>query len=384
MDEEQLNETSPPQSTKLRVIKALTLALVFITVFLALGFVGVEKTSSSQFCSSCHEMKPEYYTWKASSHSEVECVQCHIGSSAKELAEAKANGLVELYKKHTNTYTAPIRMPDEVPDSSCEKCHNVFNRNFTVTGDIIIPHDKHKEEEVSCVQCHSGTAHGNIDDRKMTFQTDYENWDETIGKTAMSEIKFVKPNMDTCMDCHKAKEITTECSACHTTGMIPDSHNETGFANGNHGQLAKTDLQTCNDCHKDMSTVKLEGFDEPTAISKYLKQDNQVVKKSHIDYSKENSYCVDCHNKRPASHTSNLLSNHGTYAKQNKESCSVCHEVDSNVSSSQNKVSCSSCHSKSHRSNWQTRHPFPVTENQKITETCYTCHVKKNCTSCHK
>src|SRR5262249_25987993 len=111
-----MNQNSPPR-TGYKLYKYLTVALLVIVVFFALGLIGVESTWSSKFCSSCHEMKPEYYTWKASTHSEVECVKCHIGSGTKEYAQAKANGLLQVYKKATQTYTAPIRMPKEIPDS---------------------------------------------------------------------------------------------------------------------------------------------------------------------------------------------------------------------------------------------------------------------------
>lgn len=383
MEEEQKKQTSPTRN-RYKLYKYLTVALFFIVVFFSIGAVGVETTSTSDFCSSCHEMKPEYYTWEASSHSEVDCVQCHIESGVEEYAKAKANGLVEVYKKQTGKYIAPIRMPDQIPDESCEKCHNVYNREFTVSGDVIVSHTKHKEEDIKCVECHSGTAHGNIDDRKMTYKSDYEKWDSTIGTSAMSDLKFVKPNMDTCIECHKAKEITTECSACHTTGMVPESHKETDFVNGKHGKLAEVELSECHNCHKDMSTNKLEGYEEPSVVAQYLTADKQIDKKSHIKYAKENSYCVDCHNKRPASHTADLISNHGSYASKNKETCAVCHETDPSVKSAQGKVNCSSCHMKKHLENWRSSHPIKVSENQKVNQSCYKCHVKKNCTNCHK
>lgn len=385
--EEETRENKSPIRNRYKLYKFLTVALFLVVVFFSIGAITVETTSTSKFCSTCHEMQPEYYTWKASSHSEVDCVQCHIKSGVDEYAKAKANGLVEVYKKTTGKYIAPIRMPDEVPDESCEKCHNVYKRNFTTSGDIIISHVKHKENDVTCVQCHSGIAHGNIADRKMTFQSDYANWDSTIGKTAMSEMKFVKPDMDTCMDCHKARDVTTECSACHTTGMVPDNHKKEDFVKETHGDEAEANLAECNDCHKDMSITKLEGYEEQSLVSKYLSQNPQTQKKTHIQYAKENTYCVDCHNKRPASHTPDLISNHGDYANQDKASCAVCHENDRSIKSSQNKVNCSSCHvrsPKNHPNNWRNGHPVDVSGNQKPQQSCYTCHVEKNCSKCHK
>ncbi|TET59618.1 hypothetical protein E3J48_07640, partial [Candidatus Aerophobetes bacterium] len=49
-------------------------ALVFIVV---VTFAGFEVTSSPRFCSTCHNMKPYYESWKTSSHNEVNCIKCH-------------------------------------------------------------------------------------------------------------------------------------------------------------------------------------------------------------------------------------------------------------------------------------------------------------------
>jgi nitrate/TMAO reductase-like tetraheme cytochrome c subunit len=386
MEDEQKEQTTPPRF-KGKLFKFLTIGLFFIVAFFALGLVGVETTSSSSFCSSCHEMQPEFYTWKASTHSEVDCVQCHIQSGVENYSKAKANGLVQVYKKQTNTYTAPIRMPDEIPDSSCEKCHNIKTRNFTVSGDIIIPHDKHKDKEIECIQCHSGIAHGKVADRKMTFQSDYQKWDETTGKTAMKDTKFIKPDMETCIDCHKARKITTECSACHSTGMVPEGHKKADFKTKTHGILAGKELETCNECHKLMSKDKLEGFEEASVLDKYISSNRQSTKKNQYDYAKDNTFCSDCHIKRPASHESGFISKHGALANKDLNSCKACHDIQQTPVSNKNKVNCSSCHQSSHSKKnprWRENHKIPIAPNQKPSDFCYSCHVKDRCTSCHK
>lgn len=382
MDKQTEEKPTPPRFVG--KWKIATLTLLFLVIFFSVGYASLEGSSKSEFCVSCHEMAPEYYTWNNSAHSEVDCVDCHTEPGVENVASSKLDTVEQAIKKQMKTYEAPIRMPSEITDASCEKCHNVYNRNFTVSGDIIIPHDKHKAEEVSCTQCHSGIAHGKIADRKMTYKTDYIKWDDSTGASIMSDQKFVKPDMETCMECHRAKDVTTECSACHTTGMVPDSHKDSNFVNGKHGKLAESELAKCIDCHTDMSTKKVDGYEELSVIDQYLSPKKQVFQKNHINYARENTYCVDCHNKRPESHTADLIRNHGTYAQQNKETCIVCHEVDQTVSTGLNKVNCSSCHSKKHAKNWRQSHPVPVPENQKVQQTCYSCHVEKTCTNCHK
>jgi nitrate/TMAO reductase-like tetraheme cytochrome c subunit len=385
MEEEHIEQTPPPR-TRYRLYKYLTVALFFIVIFFSLGLVGVETTSSSEFCSSCHEMKPEFYTWKASTHSEVDCVNCHIGSGAEEYTNAKANGLLQVYKKTTQTYTAPIQMPKEIPDEACEKCHNMILREVTPSGDLIIPHDKHMEKDVECIQCHSGVAHGKIAERKVTFKSDYDKWDTSLGKSMMSEKKFTSPKMEECMDCHKARNVTTECSACHTSSMYPKSHTKEDFKLNSHGLLAKDDVQECNDCHKYMSTKEITLFNDQPAYTQYLRdqkiQNKQVSSK---DYAKENTFCKDCHTQRPKSHEKGFVKKHGTAANKNEEACLTCHDLQKNGQNEISNITCNSCHPSSHENkDWRKTHPIKVAEGVKVSETCYLCHNEQKCQSCHK
>jgi nitrate/TMAO reductase-like tetraheme cytochrome c subunit len=386
MEEEHKQLQAPPRFRD-KLIKISALTLLFLVILFSLGFVGLETTSSSKFCASCHEMKPEVYTWKASTHSEVDCVSCHIEPGVENLAKDKANGVVELYKKQTKTYTAPIRMPKEIPDSACERCHNMSTRTATPSGDLIIPHDKHKTEGIECIQCHSGVAHGKIADRKMTYQVDYDRWDDKVGHAAMKDQKFIKPDMDTCMECHKARKVTLECSACHKTGMVPESHKDQAFKLQNHGVQAAKDLKKCNDCHKDMSTEEIKGFEEIPAAAKFLHNVKDTKPKvAQNDYAKQNTFCKDCHSIRPASHSSHFLRDHGDLASKNKQKCLACHNYEQSDGIETKMVSCASCHPSMHQNNksWRKKHPVPVAPDQKVTQFCYTCHSEPTCSSCHK
>ncbi|WP_066065453.1 cytochrome c3 family protein [Neobacillus soli] len=383
MDEEQKQLSDPPRF-RYKLIKIMTLTLLFLVIFFSLGAFGLEATSGSKFCSSCHEMKPEYYTWKASTHSEVDCVNCHIEPGVKQIAKDKAEGMIKDLRNEKVTTAAIIRMTKEIPNSACEKCHNITTRDVTASGDIIIPHDKHLEKNIKCIQCHSSVAHGKIADRNMTFKTDYGKWDSKVGTAAMADLKFTSPTMETCMDCHIARKITTECSACHSTGMVPKSHKKIDFKTKSHGIQAKSALKNCNSCHKYMSTATLEGYDEVTVIDKYLNQDSGKTAKNEHMYAKENTFCQACHKTRPVSHTKTFFSSHGTQASKNEEKCFTCHDQNKTNTASDNTVNCSTCHQMKHRTKWQEGHPIPV-ENVKRPEVrCYTCHVKQTCTSCHK
>ncbi|ALC88789.1 cytochrome C [Bacillus sp. FJAT-18017] len=389
MEEEQKDQqTELPAPPRLRntIFKIMTLTLLFLVLFFSIGFVGLEATSSSEFCSSCHEMKPEYYTWKASSHGEVDCVNCHIEPGVENLAKAKGNGIVELYKKQTQTYTAPIQMPKDIPDSACEKCHNMNSRQVTPSGDLIIPHDKHTEKDIECVQCHSGIAHGKIAERKVTFKTDYEKWDIELGTAMMSDKKFTNPKMEKCMDCHIARKVTTECSACHTTNMYPESHKRDEFKTETHGTLAGKEIKECNECHKYMSDKETTLFNDEPAHKQFLKTKKIETKKVNThEYAKENTFCKDCHTQRPASHIKGFIKSHGTFAKNDDSKCQACHDLQKTGLNKISNVTCNSCHPSSHANKeWRKTHPVEVPKGAKVTKTCYQCHNEQKCQSCHK
>ncbi|MFC4800128.1 NapC/NirT family cytochrome c [Neobacillus sp. GCM10023253] len=383
--EEERNELPAPPKFRYKLFKYATLTVLFLAVFLGLGFTGLEATSSSKFCASCHEMKPQYYTWKASSHSEVECDSCHIQPGVKNYAKAKGEGVVELYKKQTDTYIAPIKMPNLIPDEACEKCHNMDRREVTPSGDIIIPHTKHKTEGVKCVECHSGTAHGEISDRKVTYKSDYEKWDEKLGAALMKDKKFTSPQMDTCMECHQARKATLECKACHETTMLPKTHKSADFKAGGHGKIQPSELKNCEKCHSYMSTEEYDLFKEDPSYTKFLKKDTPNTTNVTVSqYAKTNTFCKECHGKRPESHQiTSFMTKHGSLSKDTQK-CMTCHESRITSNSPVTKVQCASCHPSSHKDTWRDRHPFKVPENQKYNKTCLKCHVEKTCAKCHK
>jgi nitrate/TMAO reductase-like tetraheme cytochrome c subunit len=391
-----------PDKKGYKIFKIMTVSLFFILLFIAVGAVTVESTSSSSFCSSCHEMKPEFYTWQASSHSDIQCKECHIGNGVKDYAKAKVNGLKQVYMDTTNTYTAPIQMPTDVPNSACEKCHDMKTRSVTPAGDIIIPHDKHLTKGVKCVQCHSGVVHGNISDRNVTFKSDYSKWDDKLAKSLMT-VNFTQPKMDTCIQCHKARDVSTACKTCHSTGMKPKSHDVPGFKTGNHGTLAEKDIKECNKCHQYMSDDDIKNIQNAPASQQFLNTGS--IKQSFIsaqDYAKENTFCKKCHTgTKPPSHKADFVNIHGTIAKADKKKCLACHNeqdlsrssITSNglvsnaasVASAGSAPACSSCHPASHEgNNFRQGHPIDLTGVTKPSAVCYTCHYKPKCTSCHK
>jgi nitrate/TMAO reductase-like tetraheme cytochrome c subunit len=103
-----------------------TLIILFLSTYGS--FEAYHLTESVEFCGTlCHKvMEPEYTAYQNSSHANVECVECHVGSGASWYVKSKLSGLHQVYAVATKTYPSPIETPlhDLRPArETCEKCH---------------------------------------------------------------------------------------------------------------------------------------------------------------------------------------------------------------------------------------------------------------------
>jgi hypothetical protein len=103
-----------------------TIIFLFLTTYGS--FEAYHLTESVEFCGTlCHKvMNPEYTAYQNSPHSNVTCVECHVGSGASWYVKSKLSGLHQVYAVLTNTYHTPIETPlhDLRPArETCERCH---------------------------------------------------------------------------------------------------------------------------------------------------------------------------------------------------------------------------------------------------------------------
>ncbi len=120
-----LNNTKHQVATLVFTVSALLLI-----VFSGFGsFKAYEYSESDEFCGTvCHSvMEPEYTTYKNSPHSNVGCVQCHIGEGAGWFVKSKISGSYQLFAVLANTFPRPIPTPVEnlrPATETCERCHS--------------------------------------------------------------------------------------------------------------------------------------------------------------------------------------------------------------------------------------------------------------------
>jgi nitrate/TMAO reductase-like tetraheme cytochrome c subunit len=321
--------------------------------------------STPSFCSTCHELAPEYITYQASDHNQIKCVQCHSKPGAKNSVLYQVNLLKEVYS-HLTGSPKQIVLTTPVPSENCEQCHSK-NRLVTATGDLKVNHKGHIERGIPCTTCHRGVAHAKIVERGINNSNTYADWTEKNANKLIEE-KFVKPNMGTCIDCHeqvnqgkqpwkntayslpktntgkKQKEasatfgdtpemkagilarelpknkqktileaigkqqtdvkISMECFTCHQQIKVPKNHEIQNWSQRGHGQFAVKDLGKCLTCHQDSLWIKeLDKQDITTLLTDNKKK---VTYKQDLiiarNVSRSNFFCRTCHENIPSSH----------------------------------------------------------------------------------
>src|SRR5919201_146962 len=93
--------------------KLLVIAAVIVGA-LALSGAAVPLTNHPKFCASCHNIRPSYESWLASTHKSVTCVDCHVRPGLKGFLHDKVRaGLkdVAIYVFGTPTPAHDLKGP---------------------------------------------------------------------------------------------------------------------------------------------------------------------------------------------------------------------------------------------------------------------------------
>lgn len=337
-----------------------------ICAFFGLAISGTLKVSTyNYFCVVCHEMNPEYQTWKVSSHSSLNCSVCHQDSGIKNLWNYEKILVKRIEKHFTGKFTPPIAMASPIPQKRCLNCHTT-HRKTTPRGDIIIPHERHEAKNITCTECHSGVAHGNISDRGLTEDKAYLAWTPAMARNEMGA-RNTGISMQECMECHQSLEVKTTCEDCHGVIKKPTTHFAEDFLK-THGKSARKDLEKCDACHSYSSSfVTIEAVD------------------SIAQYARENNFCADCHIKRPIGHSVDWRNSHGkTIGKMdNRDGCLVCHDDNRQTKAFRStESSCNSCHGNKHTDYWRYNHEGRSSK-MEFSQECLRCHPAQICGKCH-
>jgi NapC/NirT cytochrome c family, N-terminal region len=125
-----LNFNDPHLRTTALIILGVTvLNLMIISVA---TFKGLEVMHADAFCgTTCHNvMQPEAVAHltsaksdTAAAHSDVYCVDCHVGEGASHFVKAKLRGVGQMFEFWAGSYSRPVPQPTPVRTAICTRCH---------------------------------------------------------------------------------------------------------------------------------------------------------------------------------------------------------------------------------------------------------------------
>jgi len=289
---------------KLSRKKALLLVLL-VLILSSSGFMVV--SSRPGFCNSCHIMKPYYASWQTSTHSEVNCLDCHIQPGFVGLIKGKINGMAQAIDCMVGRMgTKPNA---SVSDESClrEGCHSVedLNQGPVEYKKFRFTHKGHLNAQVDGIKITCGICHSHHEGQE-----------------------HFRVNPQSCFQCHFLKSpdsekrlVETKCQSCHE---VPREPVKRGMVEVDHKEFVDFEASCEGSCHK-----------------------KQIIKESAV----EKSVCLNCHDFRKSENT-NAYEMHTVHSNGHKVECFACHgEI--NHTSSQGvalavMLDCQNCHSNTH------------------------------------
>jgi len=245
----------------------LLIVLGIAAVAMVAFYVPIALTSTSSYCTSCHEMKAAGRSWQRSVHAKVSCVQCHVDPGLGHgirwrLQEAK--NIWASYLSAGKSMVASVHRPSE---AACLQCHKIDDLPSTING-IRIPHQAHVTlRNLTCVDCHTQVSHAAPGQSNATV------------------------SMTVCSMCHNGEAAPDACGTCHVTPP-PSNVHPPDFMKTHGLQALARGKAECLRCHHD-----------------------------------EAGFCGACHAKAPASHfASDWRYGHGKVATADRAGCLGCHD----------------------------------------------------------
>ncbi len=340
--------------------------------FAAFIIVALGATSSYWFCANvCHVVQDDtIIAYNRSSHNHISCIACHMPVNADPVTFLlhKANGLIELYQVVSGQAELPLNPEDEVaktmPSAQCTQCHS-DNRQYTTTPGIIMNHEAHAKNGVTCPTCHNRVAHK--EDFKLTLAGNrkHEDW----------------MKMEACFRCHSLDpnqkglnglNAPGKCSTCHPANfeLKPENHAVANFVNP--GPAAMAALNATGSAETSIPTGHPGLYKSKGPGYCYMCHDQQT-------------FCNACHG-TPMPHSEDFMTkSHGDTANKPgmRAKCEMCHQQSTTKF-------CDKCHhgtqsagwSYDPKTPWQQQHPAAIAK-AGDTKSCMVCHKAEFCAACH-
>ena len=162
---------------KFKYIIFICLGIILAFPLFSMSYYTMVRTSTPQFCSSCHEIEYAYDTWKTSSHVNnpkgfvADCMDCHLPSPEDtfEFFYAKTyHGLKDIiihFTMEPGSYDrAKNRQAvyEDIDNKQCRKCHRnlltMANKRGAMLAHKTVLYPRPGYEK-KCVDCHDELVH---------------------------------------------------------------------------------------------------------------------------------------------------------------------------------------------------------------------------------
>lgn len=349
------------------------LAILVLGGAALLGSRTAAFVESPKVCSTCHAIRPEFLTWSLSAHSSVTCTRCH----------GQVNLVKHTYLYVYKKYQYPIEAKAFPGEEVCRRCHTP-DRMVTAPMGVKVSHDGHLARGFKCMDCHSNLVHGKVAKKVQPEENGFLHFTTADAQPLAVEGGLVP--MDQCSSCHNGKTAPKGCQTCHPGLKPPPGHNKPEF----HGKQALRDIRSCHGCH------------EYNANRNYSNPPRGDGPAEVAQYTRQNTFCFNCHTKKPSSHAGNFVVEHRLPAKLNRQGCAVCHDdarpaptkpagksspggistpETAAAAKAPSQVFCDDCHKRVHPANWLVGHREPA--KVQGTTQCFSCHGATTCRRCH-
>jgi len=330
----------------LRIIKQLNwkvkiLLLAVIVLVVSSGAIVVSEQPG--FCNSCHIMNNYYDNWKTSTHSEVNCLECHLQPGFMGHVKGKINGLsqaIDCMVGRVGTKPSATILDESCLRPECHSTEELLATDIDFNG-VKFTHKNHIKKVVDGINITCGTCHSHFEGN------------EHFGV-----------NNNVCFTCHFLRDteageklVQTSCTNCHE---VPNKVIQRGLVTINHSEFVSYKASCEDSCHK-----------------------KEIQKTSKID----DSVCLNCHNFSKQQHDDSVEL-HKIHSTGHKVECFACHgkilHGHTEVESVSDMLECQSCHSDTHqvqRTIYATQHPMQDKKTDRVLSPMFLTHVE--CTGCH-
>ena len=153
----------------------ITAGIILAFPLFSITYYTMARTSTPQFCASCHEIHFAYNTWKTSTHANnaqgfvADCMDCHLpaphdtfnffyAKTAHGIKDVVVHFLQDEYDHEENRQAAYASFKNE----QCQKCHrnllHIPNKRGAMLAHRAVVYPRPGYEK-KCVNCHRDLVH---------------------------------------------------------------------------------------------------------------------------------------------------------------------------------------------------------------------------------